>query len=245
MLWIALGWLAGAGTWSAIIGATRSHQGKRAAADALDSIHEIRRPLTALMLGLELLSRDGTDQELSSGSRSETAHALKGEVGRISCAADRLVGLSATRRELGGVDIDDLVREVACGWGSVAAAAGRRIIVSSNIEGSGVLVSGDRDELGQAASNLVTNALEHGEGEVQLVIREERGAVQLSVLNLTPVLGLDRAEQSASAIRMRPWGGRGVRIAGDLVRANGGWISSRPGRVHEARIGLSSFESAR
>lgn len=175
----------------------------------------------------------------------DTAHALKGEVRRISCAADRLAGLSSPPLEPGGVNIDDLVREVATGWGSVAAAAGRRIVVSSNVEGTGVLVSGDRDQLGQATSNLVSNALEHGEGAVQMVIREEGGAVELSVRNLTPVPGCDRPDMSVSAIRTREWRGRGMRIAGDLVRANGGWISSRPGRVHEARIGLSSFESAR
>jgi len=243
--WIALGWLAGAGTWSVVSWGARAHQGKGRAEDVLDSIHEIRRPLTALMLGLELLSQDGTDHGLSGGSRLEIAHALKGEVRRISCAADRLAGLSSLPPGPGGVNIDDLVREVATGWGAVAAAAGRRIVVSSNAEGTGALVSGDRDQLGQATSNLVSNALEHGEGAVQLVIREEAGTVELSVCNLTPVLGCDRADVSVSAIGTSAWRGRGVRIAGDLVRANGGWVSSRPGRVHEARIGLSSFESAR
>ncbi|MCX6388138.1 MAG: hypothetical protein NTX07_05350, partial [Solirubrobacterales bacterium] len=182
---------------------------------------------------------------VSGGSRPEVAHALKAEVRRISCAADQLAGLSSLPPESGGVNIDDLVREVATGWGAVASAAGRRIIVSSNVEGIEALVSGDRDQLGQATSNLVANALEHGEGSVQMVIREEAGTVELSVRNLTPVLGRDRADMSVSAIRTRALRGRGVRIAGDLVRSNGGWISSRPGRVHEARIGLSSFESAR
>ena len=136
--------------------------------------HELRGPLTAVHLGLHGLS----------GEPARLA-AIDLELRRAGLALD---DLAAARRGGHGrtgeerVDLAALVAEYAPAWHALAAAHGTTLLVEPPVVvlpfaiGGGDLreptvVLADPLRLAQACANLVTNAAEHGRGEVRVRVR--------------------------------------------------------------------------
>ena len=186
--------------------------------------HEVRGPLTAVGLGLSLSARTG---ELS----PEHVRALETELRRAALAlADlgervrRRPGFDRGERER--VSLAALLAEAVLAARGRAAAAG--VQLGGVWEGPDAIVYGSRLRLAQALGNLITNAVEHGEGAV-FVRGDVRGArARIEVADAGPGLPATVAE-----LARRPRGGRGARgrglaITSEIARCHGGAISTAP-----------------
>lgn len=176
--------------------------------------HELRTPLAVLRTELDLAgSRPRSPDELTAFLASATE-----EVDRLADLVDRLLTLARaddSRLELEPepVPVDELLGRVARRFSALAEP--RTIRVEP---GDPVSVTADRRRLDQAVSNLVDNAVRHGQGEIRLAAaRDDEGDVVITVSDE----GRDRPDESMWDRFRRGEGsragGRGLGLA--LVRA--------------------------
>lgn len=211
------GWMAAgaagclaAGLWRAL-GTT----GERVAR----ACHELRGPLTAVRLGLQLGAGTG---ELSPAR----LRALDLELGRAALALEDLDAARSARglaRTPLPVDLEQLIADLVEAWRPAAAARG--VAVSVSWTGPSRAVWGDRLRLAQAIGNLISNAIEHGGGVVEVCGQCDGGPVRIEVTDGGPGLPAPVAE-----LMRRPYGsrGRGLAIAGAVAASHGGRLASAP-----------------
>jgi signal transduction histidine kinase len=156
-----------AGGWAAAaIAALSAWIAWRLLSSRMDSVaracHELRGPITAARLGLELGARPGA---LSSAR----LRALDLELGRAALAIDDLANVRALRRRpqpWEEVDLAELLTDSIEAWRPSAAARGVSLALQPPV--APVLVLGHRLRLAQATGNLLANAIEHGGGAVEV-----------------------------------------------------------------------------
>ena len=218
------GWLAASGAGLAAGGAWRALTGRMET--VARACHELRGPLTAARLGLQLGERVG---ELSPAR----IRAIDLELGRAALALEDLDGVRARRltgplRPLEPVDLRELVADSVEAWRPAAAARG--VELSASWSGRPVSVWGDRLRLAQATGNLIANAIEHGGGAVEV-----RGAVdgccaRVEVADSGPGLPAPVAELARRPRAGRGSRGRGLAIAGAVAANHGGRLEAAPSR---------------
>lgn len=186
-----------------------------------DAAHQLRTPLTGIALRLEEITRIGDD-----ASREEAEDALA-QVERLDSVISAL--LARTRGEQVApvaLDLSELVTSEALSWQRVYAEQGRHIAVEAP---AAVLVRARRDHVCGVLSCLLDNALEHGGGEVIVVVSEAGHLVRLSVQDHgtgVPVELADRVfDRSVSGARGT---GIGLALARSLALADGGDLELEP-----------------
>jgi signal transduction histidine kinase len=215
------GWLAASGAgigagavWRSLVGRTES---------VARACHELRGPLTAARLGLQLGASTG---ELSPAR----LRAIDLELGRAALALEDLHCAGRRRsgawRALEPVDIRQLVADSAEAWRAAAAARGVELRVSWS--GAGPAVWGDRLRLAQATGNLIANAIEHGGGVVQVRGHGAPGRVRIEIIDRGPGLPAPVSELTRRAHGGRGRRGRGLAIATEIVTGHGGRLASAP-----------------
>jgi signal transduction histidine kinase len=199
-----------------------------------DASHQLRTPLTALLLRLENLDQaDGSDP-------TGDIAAAEAEVGRLSRIVDGLLALARADRQATGAAAEDmqamaLLDERAGIWGPVADDQGISLRVTGD---RGLRVLATEDRVAQALDNLLANALEASPGSSTIELRATGDAdgVVLSVLDEGPGLSADERARATD----RFWRGRssqggsglGLAIVEHLVTADGGSL-----RLEEAPSG--------
>ena len=186
--------------------------------------HELRGPLAAVRLGVELGVRVG---ELSPAQ----LRALDQELGRASLALDDLAGAGLRARDSRvrhEVDVVGLLGDSVEAWR--APAADRGAVLAFEWMGVPARVWGERLRLAQATGNLIANAIEHGGGEVSVrgSLAPERHRVRIEVVDAGPGL-----PAPVGYLARRPRGGRGTRgrglaIAAAIARDHGGRLAAAP-----------------
>src|SRR5690606_19567615 len=137
--------------------------------------HELRTPLTSTIGFVETLLRD--DIELDDAQRHRLLeHARDGGM-RLLALVEDLLTLGSTRPESldlspTPVHVHELLEEALRG---IEPPLGRTIQVAGAED---VRVVVDRNRTLQVISNLVTNALHHGSGDVRLCCERDRGFVR-------------------------------------------------------------------
>jgi signal transduction histidine kinase len=184
--------------------------------------HELRGPIAAARLGVRMGVRLGA----LSGGR---LRAVELELERAALALEDFCAAAGGRQapsRLQEVRLAALVADCTEAWRPAAAARGGEIRV---LWPSGeVVIHGDRLRLAQALDNLLANAIEHGEGTVEVRGRVDAGCVRVEVTDCGPGLPAPVAELSRRARRGRGLRGRGLAIASTIARDHGGRLAAAP-----------------
>ena len=123
-----------------------------------DAAHELRSPLTALKLQLQLLRRAPDD-----AARADAVDALGAGIERAARLVEQLLTLArsepgAARGALETIDLGELVREALATTQVYAASRGS--VMAFNAE-PGCIVRGERSTLNALARNLIDNAVRY------------------------------------------------------------------------------------
>jgi signal transduction histidine kinase len=185
------------------------------AAGLARACHELRGPLTAARLGLQLGLRTG-------GLTREQLRAIDLALDRAGLAVD---DLHSARRPTPSrpVDIAALVRDSAAAMRPLAAAHDAHLSV--NVPGEPVLVRGERLRLAQLVGNLLANAIEHGGGEVELALTVRGDTVRVAVHDGGSGLTASPARLARHARRVDPARGHGWSISAPIARRHGGRLT--------------------
>ncbi|MGI9183651.1 MAG: sensor histidine kinase [Solirubrobacteraceae bacterium] len=210
------GWLAAA---LALAGWWRAERRRVAHDEAvLRACHELRGPLTAVRLGLELGGRMGR----LSGTQWR---AIDGELDRAALALGDLdmarLGKTAAPTE-SPVDLRALLADSVEAWRPSAAAAGVELELSWS--GGHSSLRGDRVRLAQATGNLIANAIEHGGGRVEVRGRRWGAGARIEVSDDGPGLPASVPRLTRGA-RRRGNRGRGLAIVAGVAKAHGGRLA--------------------
>jgi two-component system sensor kinase FixL len=203
--------------------------------------HELRTPVTALHVQLQMLQRV-VERLGAPGPVRERVESLDGQVQRLARLVEALLDLSRIRlgrMELSRepVDVSALAREVAAPYqADLDLARGSPVSV---LAPSPVLASLDRVRIEQVLANLLGNAVKFGEGK-PVEVRVERAGAGVRVEVVDDGVGIDadqverifgRFERAAPAHHY-PGLGLGLYVAREIVEAHGGRIHARgePGK---------------
>jgi signal transduction histidine kinase len=146
-----------------------------------DAGHELRTPLALLRTELELALRQATTfDELREAVRLSSE-----EVERLTQLAEHLLLIASSDRgqlplQLEPLDAPELLVAVASRFEWRAREAGRALRTTANGHAA---LQGDRLRIEQALANLVDNALRHGDGAIELTVKEAEGTVELHVMD--------------------------------------------------------------
>jgi signal transduction histidine kinase len=219
----ALGWAIALAVWAG---------DRRRAVLVARAAHEIRGPLTAARLGLQLALGGGGTGPLT---------AVELELERAGRALADLAAAPAGRRagdRIETVDLGGLVGEAVIGWQPFADRHGATLTFAGATQDA--WVRGDRARLAQACGNLLANAAEHGGGAVVVSVRRRGDRVLVDVEDggpglADPVGALARrgprdpvAPLVRRARRRRGARGHGLAVAADVATRHGGRLAGAP-----------------
>ncbi len=209
--------------------------------------HDLRNPLAAVaMASANLLHATSLDDVRAVGAR------IKRSADRIQRVVADLLDLARSR--FGArmpitpepLDLGEVVRAAVDEL--QVAHPGRRLVVVRRGDVSG---SWDRARMGQLLSNLVGNAIQHGEDPVTVSVEGEEGGVILRVANRGAPIPKEsipslfdafrRGSSSGDTARL----GLGLYIVAEIVRRHGGTIdvqSSEAETVFTIRLPRASGE---
>lgn len=228
------GWLSAVGSATLLLLARRA--ARRSTEHVVRACHELRGPLQNVMLALGSAEADrATTAADATGpwsggpspsgappsDRRPPLGALAVELTRASRAVDDLAAATVggrARQEHRRIELAPLVRDLVAVHDLAARGRGRRV----ELDGAGVPASviGDRARLTQAISNLVANAVEHGEGTVRVGIAH--GPERVTVVVADEGRGLRVPVDELLRRPRRGQRGRGMRIVADALAAHGG-----------------------
>jgi two-component system, sensor histidine kinase and response regulator len=194
--------------------------------------HDLRNPLAAIATGAELLLR-GPDAE---GVR-RTAERMRTSAQRMAGMIERLLELARMRAEAGRtrferVDLGALAQRIADEF--VRPEHAGRV----ELRRSGALdVDADAGALGQALSNLVGNALKHGEAGCRVVLEVDGSATDtLRIMVRNPGHVADAVAARVAEAFVRREGSQGVGL--------GLYIVNQVVALHGGRLSLESAAGA-
>ncbi|NHN54623.1 HAMP domain-containing histidine kinase [Calidifontibacter sp. DB0510] len=203
---------------------------------ASDASHQLRTPLTALLIRLEEISM--TDDLDFARDEATTAIA---QVERLTAVVDELLGRARTSP--GGpvepVSLDAVIAAMQREWQPAFATARRSIHVFGE---RGLWVLTTPTALSQIFSTLLENALQHGRGTVELMARHSGPSVVIEVS--------DKGEGVDPSIAARVFerrvstrgSGLGLALARDLATASGGRLELRSMQPAVFALFLSATE---
>jgi two-component system, OmpR family, sensor kinase len=205
-----------------------------------DAAHELRTPVSALRLQLQLLQMS-TD----AAERNEALLALQRGVARAQRLIEQLMLVARTSPEsepirMTGFDLSELARDVVASFSTQAERSGIDLGARA---GAPTEIQGDRDQITSLLGNLVENALRYtpAGGVVDVEVRKEGPSVLLCVIDNGPGIAADERERvfdrfyrGNSAIRSAD-GATGSGLGLAIVRA----IAAR----HGAQVSLLTSAS--
>ncbi|MFQ6171981.1 sensor histidine kinase [Oryzobacter sp. R7] len=182
---------------------------------AADASHQLRTPLTALLMRLEEISLTDDPEVVK-----EEATIAIGQVERLSKVVDDL--MSRTRSGVDAnpsVSLDSVLASLQREWQPAFASARRSVHISGE---RGVQVRATPVALGQILTTLLENSLAYGRGTVEIAARRAGPSVVVEVTDegdgVAAALAPHIFERSVSSTGS----GLGLSLARDLAEAAGG-----------------------
>ncbi len=198
--------------------------------------HELKTPLTALKLQLQIGQRRASDRP---GGPSWLASALR-QLERVEALVAELLDLARIRSgrltlRRRPVDLGELVRGVAERHREVLARTGNELSVAA---GEAIVCDCDPERVEQVLANLLVNASRHAPGApVSMSAATDGARVLLTVEDGGPGIPAEVRERVFEPYEKVDRGGRGqglglgLYIARQIVEAHGGRIRVAPGRL--------------
>ena len=198
-----------------------------------DAAHELRSPLTALKLQLQLLESAETPQ-----ARADAIEKLRERLDRSVHLVRQLLNLARSEAADSGaalapLSLDNLLRDVAA---EHSAQADSRHIDLGVEAPQPVTVAADPDSLRVLLNNLVVNALNYIDegGRIDLVARMEDGCPVLWVADDGPGIPADQYQRVFDRFYRiegsRSWGcGLGLSIVRHIAQRHGASVTLGPG----------------
>ena len=197
-----------------------------------EASHDLRTPLALMLTEVELaLAKPRSPEELE-----QALHSIDDEVRRLITLAESLLELVGPEDrglliEARHVDLVALATRVADRFAVAAGDRAIRITASRS-----TVIQGDVARLDRALSNLVDNALRHGDGDVGIEIRATGRGAELTVTDEGD--GFDPDPPSPAG-----GGGLGLTIVREIVRAHGGTVEvQRAEERTRVQVSLTSPE---
>jgi signal transduction histidine kinase len=191
--------------------------------------HDLRNPTGAITMAAALL-RARTCSEPTHGPQAATIERVAKRMGgMLEDLLDVVRGDLAGPRPsiLGRSDMGDVCRTVLGELRLAHPARALELAIEGDVAGQW-----DAGYLTRAVSNLVGNALEHGDGAVRVQVREDGAAVTLDVRNggtpIPPETMAELFEPFRSGSGSRGWG-LGLYVVREIVRAHGGDVHVHSG----------------
>jgi signal transduction histidine kinase len=201
-----------------------------------DVSHQLRTPLAALRLRLELLHDD-----VDSAAADELDGAL-GELARLSRLVDGLLAVARAENTQPApvtVDLTELVRERVAVWAPLAQERHIQLLTSSGQAS----VAATPGHLEQVLDNLLANALDvtPADGQITVSVRQHHDRVSLEVIDSGPGMTPAQRDQAFRRFWTQPAdspsrdntssSGLGLAIVHRLITVDGGTIqlSNVPG----------------
>jgi signal transduction histidine kinase len=194
-----------------------------------DISHQLRTPLAALRLRLELL-HDDVDQ----AAAGELDGAL-GEIARLSRLVDGLLAVARAENTQPApvtVDLTELVKERVAIWSPLAQERHIRLLTSCEQAS----VAATTGHLEQVLDNLLANALDvtPGGGQITVSVRQHQERVRLEVIDSGPGMSPAQRDQAFRRFWTQPTdspsrdttssSGLGLAIVHRLITVDGGTI---------------------
>ena len=215
-----------------------------------DASHQLRNPLTALRLRLEILLGTASDDE----SKGDLRGALD-EVARLSRLTDGLLTLArpvteGAPAETVETDLAAIVSDRCDAWQALAEEHDIRIV--ADLPAASVPARATPDRISQALDNLIANAIDAAPGgtTVTVSVVPGVGSVDVHVVDQGPGMNADARARAFDRFwhgeRSRParlgGSGLGLAIAQKLTQADGGSIELQeaPGTGVDGVIHLRS-----
>jgi signal transduction histidine kinase len=202
-----------------------------------DAAHELRSPVAALALQIQLAERATTD-----AARAAALAELKKGVARTGRLVQQLLDLARLEPGIpsevpGPVDLAQLARDVIASFAARADAQG--VDLGADAPPS-VMVTGRASELRSLVANLVDNALRYAppQTSVTVSLRDASGAVELAFEDAGPGIPVEQRERVMRRFQrvdgdLTAGSGLGLPIAKAIVERHGGSLmlgDARPGR---------------
>lgn len=198
-----------------------------------DVSHELRTPLTTMRMAGDVLHASREDFP---APVARSAELLDQELDRFAALLSELLEISrfdsgAASLERHEEDVVPLVQAAVDGVRALAARHGSPLVV--RVPDHPVRVQMDGRRVSRVLRNLLTNALEHGEGQpVEVTLAATHQVVACSVRDHGIGLSAEQAERvfdrfwRADPSRARTTGGTGLglAIAQEDARMHGGWL---------------------
>jgi signal transduction histidine kinase len=219
--------------------------------------HELKTPLTSILLGLERLHRcaQALRLQLSEGTRNavvqvETLHRLSETTLQQAGRMNRLVQelLETARIQAGQfelnvqpADLEAIVRSAVQEQRQVAL---ERTILLHECGGGPVLVSADADRLGQVVTNFLSNALRYSEEAkpVEVGVQVEGGQGRVWVRDQGPGIPLDEQKRLWERFHRVP--GIAVQSGSGVGLGIGLYLSKKIMEQHGGQVGVQSAKGA-
>ena len=194
-----------------------------------DVSHQLRTPLAAMRLRLELVRSDMTSEGRASAADEDLGVAL-GELDRLSRLVDGLLLVAraeSAQSHPQPVDVCEVVRERRQAWLPVAEERGVTLTVHASEDQ--VVASATPGQLEQVLDNLLDNSLEAmtAGGRIDVRISRDRESVNVAVCDDGP--GMTDEQQQAAfhrfvSGRLGSGTGLGLAVVHRLVTADGGSV---------------------
>lgn len=211
-----------------------------------DVSHELRTPLTTVRMAADLLY--GRRQEFDALAARST-ELLSSEVDHFETLLTDLLKISrfdagAAELNLDEIDLGQIAAEELRAQGRLADTYGTPLVLDAP---EPCVAEVDARRIRRILRNLITNAIEHGEGRTIVVhVRGDDAAVAVAVRDHGVGFSAAQAHQvfnrfwRADPARRRTAGGTGLglSIAMEDARLHGGWLNAwgRPGQGAQFRL---------
>ncbi|MDQ1521741.1 MAG: hypothetical protein QOI55_2814 [Actinomycetota bacterium] len=178
--------------------------------------HQLRTPLTALVLRLEELG-ESPDPDV----RHEAEAALE-QADRLGTTIEELLAIARDHASTGRspVDVGALVNDRVVSWQPSARRAHRFIDIDAD---GGCVAAASAPAVAQAIDALLDNSLRHGAGTVRVAVRRREHHVEVTVDDDGAGIPPDAASSVFERhVSLRGGTGVGLALARSLIEASGG-----------------------